>query len=90
MKYLLDTNLVSQYAKPKKDPRADAWFDRTNDNDLYLSALTIAEIWQGIDQMATGEKKTKLEVWAEYDLIMHFSGRMIGLSLDSATVRASG
>ena len=35
MKYLLDTDVVSQYTKLPPNPRVDAWVQRTDDSDLY-------------------------------------------------------
>ncbi len=84
MKYLLDTNVVSNYAKPRRDLRVDAWLGRLDDSDLYLSTLTIAELWQGIDRLPSGEKKSALAKWVDEDLMSHFFGRTVGYTLDAA------
>ena len=49
MKYLLDTDVVSQYTKLPLNPRVDAWVQRTDDSDLYISGITFAELWYGIN-----------------------------------------
>lgn len=85
MKYLLDTNVVSQYAKLRRDPRVDAWLGQTNDRDLYLSTLTIAELLQGVGRMSAGAKKDALHLWIDEDLMTHSFGRTVGYSMDAAS-----
>lgn len=82
MKYLLDTDVVSQYAKSRPDHRVDAWIERTDDRELYLSAFTLAELSFGIHSLAPGKKRTKLEGWLEDDLYMQFFNRIIFFDLD--------
>lgn len=84
MKYLLDTDVVSQYTKLPPDPRVDAWVQRTDDRDLYISFVTYAELWYGIDLLPAGKRRTELENWIEGDLYMQFFNRVTGFSLDVA------
>ena len=50
MSFVLDTNVVSE---PRKRSRADAgvmrWLSSVEDEELYVSVLTIGEIRQGIE-----------------------------------------
>lgn len=82
MKYLLDTDVVSQYAKDRPDPSVDAWVERTDDRELYLSAFTLAELSFGIQSLAPGKKRTRLEGWLNDDLYMQFFNRIIFFDLD--------
>jgi toxin FitB len=82
VKYLLDTDVVSQYAKNRPDPRVDAWIERTDDSDLYLSAFTLAELSFEIHSLAPGKKRARLEGWLEDDLYMQFFNRIIFFDLD--------
>ncbi len=49
MKYLLDTDVVSQYTKLLPNPRVGAWIQRTDDSDLYISFVACAELRHGVD-----------------------------------------
>lgn len=84
MKYLLDTDVVSQYTKLPPDPRVDAWIQRTDDSDLYISFVTYAELWYGINLLPAGKRRAKLEDWIEDDLYMQFFNRVVGFDLDVA------
>jgi len=84
LKYLLDTNIVSQYTKVPPDPRVDAWMQRTDDTDMYICDITFAELWYGVNLLPAGKKRVALESWLEDDLYMQFFGRVVGMGLDTA------
>ncbi len=84
MKYLLDTDVVSQYAKERPDPGVEAWLRRTDDSDLYLSEITFAELWYGVHRLAPGKRRAALEAWVEDDLYMQFFNRVEFFGLGTA------
>jgi hypothetical protein len=58
-----------------------AWLSGADWNDLFLSVISVAEIWQGIILLPAGRKRRSLE--ASFDLIPdRFPGRI--LSVDFA------
>jgi len=65
--FLLDTMAVSELDRPRPNPGVIAWFSNADWSDLYLSVITIGEIWQGIAQLPAGRKRRALE--ASFDLI---------------------
>lgn len=84
MKYLLDTNIVSQYTKVPPNPRVDAWMQRTDDSEMYICDITFAELWYGVHLLPAGKKRAALEKWLDDDLYMQFFGRTVGIGLDTA------
>jgi predicted nucleic acid-binding protein len=44
MRYLLDTNIISDVVKPKPSEALLAWMAGQADQDLYISSMTVAEI----------------------------------------------
>jgi len=84
VKYLLDTDIVSQYRKLPPNPRVDAWMQRTDDREMYISDITYAEIWYGIHRLPPGKRRTDLEKWVEDDLYMQFFNRVVGVDLGVA------
>ena len=84
MKYLLDTDVVSQYTKLPPDTRVDAWVQRTDDRELYICGVTYAELWYGVNLLPTGKRRTELENWIEGDLYMQFFNRVVFFGLDVA------
>ncbi len=84
MKYLLDTDVVSQYTKLPPDSRVDAWVQHIDDSDLYISTITFAELWYGVSLLPPGKRRTELENWIEDDLYMQFFNRVVFFALDVA------
>lgn len=48
--YLVDTNVVSEMRKGKRiDPNVLAWFQTTQEEELFLSVLVLGEVRSGIE-----------------------------------------
>lgn len=62
-RYLLDTNIISNIIKPTPSDSLLAWMAEQIDEDLFVSALTIAEIRRGILEKPAGRKRDQLEAW---------------------------
>ena len=77
MSYLLDTNVVSELVRPKPDPDVLAWFDRTPDNVLHLSVLSLGEIRKGVENLDASPRREKLRVWLEQELTDWFGDRLL-------------
>ena len=63
--YLLDTNVVSELRRKKPHGAVVAWINSVDDKDLYLSAVTLAEIQAEIEltRDQNPEKAEELESW---------------------------
>lgn len=64
-RYLLDTNIISNLVKPQPSESLLAWIARQRNSDLYIAALTLAELQRGVLEMPEGRKRRALEVWFE-------------------------
>ena len=65
--YLLDTNVVSELRRPRPHGAVVAWLESIDDDDLYLSAVTLGEIQAGIE-LTRDQDETKareIEQWAD-------------------------
>src|SRR5438128_1706964 len=76
MKYLLDTCAISEIFKEVPDPGVDTWWQRTNQEDMYLSVLTLGELEKGIQKLPEGKKKHSLSSWA-FDVAEQFQERLL-------------
>jgi toxin FitB len=47
--FLLDTNIVSELRRPKPHGGVVAWIAAQQDQDLYVSAVTIGELQAGVE-----------------------------------------
>ena len=75
--YLLDTNYVSELVRVKPDARAFAWIDQEEERTLFLSVVTLAEIRKGVNELATGARRTQLDTWLTVELPRRFVGRIL-------------
>jgi predicted nucleic acid-binding protein len=62
-RYLLDTNIISNVTKPNPSAALLDWMAGQADNDLFISALTVAEIRRGVLEKPAGRKRALLETW---------------------------
>jgi predicted nucleic acid-binding protein len=63
MRYLLDTNILSNIIKPAPSEGLLAWMADQTDTDLFISSLTVAEIRRGVLEKPVGKKRDQLEAW---------------------------
>ncbi|WP_208642148.1 PIN domain-containing protein [Rhizobium leguminosarum] len=63
MRYLLDTNILSNVTKPAPSEPLLAWMAVQTDTDLFISSLTVAEIRRGVLEKPAGKKCDQLEAW---------------------------
>jgi toxin FitB len=67
IRYLLDTNVISNVVKPQPSESLLAWMAARRDEHLFIASLTLAEIRRGILEMPNGKRRAALDAW--------FSGR---------------
>jgi predicted nucleic acid-binding protein len=77
LKYLLDTDVISQVPKQRPHPRVMAWMLRIRADEMRLSAITIQEVRYGAEMMDAGRRRREVEAWLERDLLVGFAGRII-------------
>jgi len=79
VRYLLDTNVVSEWVKPRPDVGVVNWLHEADEDELFLSAVTIAELRYGIERLRNGSRKAQLEEWLAGDLAERFQGRILAV-----------
>ncbi len=62
-RYLLDTNIISNATKPVPSDSLVAWMSEQADEDLFISSLTVADIWRGVLEKPAGRKRNELQEW---------------------------
>ena len=68
VKYLLDTNIISEIRKgPRCHPNIAAWYSNLEEESLYLSVLVLGEIRKGIEGLRGRDagKANVLDLWLE-------------------------
>jgi len=63
MRYLLDTNILSNVTRLVPSEALLGWMSRQADEDLFIASLTVAEIQRGILEKPAGKKRNALDTW---------------------------
>lgn len=63
MRYLLDTNIISNVTRPTPSAALLDWMAEQADQDLYIASLTVAEICRGVLEKPAGKRRRELETW---------------------------
>ncbi|MFT4241937.1 MAG: type II toxin-antitoxin system VapC family toxin [Acidovorax sp.] len=63
MKFLLDTCLLSELVRPAPAPAVLGWMSARASGDLFVSALTLAELERGIVRLPPSRRQSELAAW---------------------------
>lgn len=66
-KYLLDTNVISEFRKERPHGAVIAWLNLQADEQLFLSAVTIGELQAGVEHLRSQNpsKAAQIERWLD-------------------------
>jgi hypothetical protein len=78
--FLLDTNAISEWQKPRPNPGVVAWMSATDEDELFLSVVTLAELRYGTERMSIGSRRRRYEQWLEHELPQRFEGRILSVN----------
>jgi predicted nucleic acid-binding protein len=86
VKYLLDTCLISELVKRAPNSDVVSWLDEQDEQNLFLSVLTIGELQKGICKLPDGTRKDELQAWVEHDLTLRFTGRIVDIDMEAVLI----
>jgi hypothetical protein len=81
---ILDTNVVSALMLEQPDAIAAAWLDSQARTSIWTTAVTVFEIRAGLEMMASGRRRTRLE--SEFERLINddLQGRILNFDNTSA------
>ena len=88
MTFLLDTNVVSEWVKPRPDPGVVSWLADVDEDRVFISVITLAELRHGIERMGDGAVAVDSMNDFVTELPERFEGRV--LLIDDAVADAWG
>lgn len=77
MNYLLDTNIVSEWTKTSPDTGVVSWLSEIEEDSVFLSVVTLAELRHGIERLPTSKRRKQLDEWLRGDLPLRFEQRIL-------------
>ncbi|MCA1787967.1 MAG: type II toxin-antitoxin system VapC family toxin [Desulfobacteraceae bacterium] len=85
---LLDTNVLSELMRPAPNPQIVNWLDTLNETEIWISAVTLSEIFMGIALLPDGKRKRKLLEAAQQMFQEDFEGHCLPFDCESASAYA--
>ncbi len=88
--YLVDTNVLSELRRSRRDPQVVAWLGGVPADGLRLSVITVGEIAKGIAKVRRGRSAQAtsdadaLQSWLE-GLLSEYSERILPVTVPVAT-----
>lgn len=79
MMYLLDTCVISETRAKKPNPAVMEWLSRQDPNTLFMSAISVGEIKNGIYLLGNTKKAKELSKWLD-ELVASFGSRVLSVN----------
>ena len=77
--YLLDTCVISETRAKKPNPAVMEWLSRQDPNTLFMSAISVGEIKNGINLLGNTKKAKELSKWLD-ELVSSFGSRVLSVN----------
>jgi len=74
---ILDTNVVSEILRPAPAPQVVAWMAEQTGSDLFITAITEAELRHGVALLPAGRRRKALSQLIDEILEKDFRGRVL-------------
>lgn len=84
MSFLLDTNVVSEWTKPRPDPAVVTWLAGLDEDRAFLSVITVAELRHGIQRLPIGARRHRFDEWLTKQLPLRFEARILAVDIETA------
>ena len=84
--FIIDTNVASELMRPEPTAAVAAWIGERDAQDMYLTAVSEAELLYGVAIMPAGKRRNALQIAMTGWLDLGFRERI--LPFDSAAARA--
>jgi len=80
MSWLLDTCVLSEYARKAPAPEVIAWLDEQDEASLFISVITLGEIEKGILKLRASDPRRSQKLIAWHGKVeQRFTGRILPL-----------
>lgn len=77
MSFLLDTSAVSEWVKPRPNPGLIGWVESADEDRVFISVVSLAELRYGVERLAAGRRRSRLEQWLRHELPLRFESRIL-------------
>lgn len=81
---ILDTNVLSELMRPKPSSQVAAWVSKQPADELFTTAITVAEILYGIEILTKSKRREGLLAAAEAMFAEDLDGRILAFDSEAA------
>jgi predicted nucleic acid-binding protein len=89
MNFLLDTNVISEPMTARPNTGVLAWLAEVEEDRVFVSVVSITELRYGVERLAIGRRRDRLDRWLRRDLSSRFKGRILQINFDIANTCGS-
>jgi predicted nucleic acid-binding protein len=82
MKYLIDTNVISEMQKSNCNQGVRTFIEQIPSEDIFICVISIGELCYGMEKLPPGKKKHELMIWLYTQVAEWFRDRVIALDTD--------
>jgi predicted nucleic acid-binding protein len=82
--FLLNTNVVSEWTKRRPDSGVVAWLADVDEDRVFISVVTLAELRYGLERMPSGARRNRLDAWVTEELPARFEARVAPVDAEIA------
>ena len=90
MSFLLDTYGVSEWVIPQPDRNVISWLAEVDENRVFISVISLAEIRRGIEMLPAGRRRERLASWLAEEIPARFEERILDAKIDGRVRRRYG
>lgn len=81
---VLDTDVISEVLKLEPDPHFVAWLSRVDSAQACATAISLAELRRGVEQMPVGHRREILSSRIDLAFARDFQGRVLSFDEQAA------
>lgn len=74
---IADTNLISEWMKPSPDSLVMSWLDKQETRHLFITSISVAEIYYGLTLLPEGRRQKALLAAFEESVMEAFQYRIL-------------
>jgi toxin FitB len=86
LRFLLDTNVISELSRREPAYKVTQWFDGLELHQTFLSVVSVSEIRRGISLSRSADYQLHLTRWFEGVVLPEYRDRVLVMDIDVADV----
>lgn len=79
MRYLFDTDTISEALKREPNASVIDWLSHTSSDYAFISVLTLGEVRKGVQKLPDSPKRARIRHWLEVELPHQFADHILAI-----------